>query len=53
MLEEFEPEMLKLITESNELQKEEMKDPEVTTVIKKVVKRVSKFESDQDKQVMC
>lgn len=53
MLAELEPEMLKLILESNDLQMEEMKDPKVAAQAKKVAKRVSKFESEQDKQVMC
>jgi hypothetical protein len=53
MLGELEPEMLKLIIESNELQIEEMKDPKISAEVNKVAKRVSKFEGEQDKQVMC
>jgi UDP-N-acetyl-D-mannosaminuronate dehydrogenase len=53
MLEELEPEMLNLIMESNEKQIEEMKDPNIAAETKKVIKRVSKSESEQDKQVMC
>jgi UDP-N-acetyl-D-mannosaminuronate dehydrogenase len=53
MLEELEPEMLQFIMESNELQIEEMKDPKISAETQKVVKRVSKFESEQDKKVMC
>ena len=53
MLEEFEPEMLKLMLESNALQIEEIKDPKVAAETHKVAKRVGKFESEQDKQVMC
>ncbi len=53
MLGDLEPEMLKLILESNELQIEEMKDPKIAAETKKVAKRVSKFEGEQDKQVMC
>jgi UDP-N-acetyl-D-mannosaminuronate dehydrogenase len=53
MLGELEPEMLKFILESNEMQIEETKDPKIAAETQKVVKRVSKFESEQDKQVMC
>jgi len=53
LLGELEPEMLKLILESNEKQIEEMKDPNVAAETKKVAKRVAKSESEQDKQVMC
>ena len=53
MLEELEPDMLKFIMESNEMQIEEMKAPKVAAETQKVAKRVSKFESEQDKQVMC
>lgn len=53
MFEEFEPEMLKLILESNEKQIEEMKDPKIAAETKKVANRVSKFKGEQDKQVMC
>jgi UDP-N-acetyl-D-mannosaminuronate dehydrogenase len=53
MLGELEPEMLDFIMESNEMQIEEMKDPKISSEVKKVVKRVSKFEAEQDKQVMC
>jgi UDP-N-acetyl-D-mannosaminuronate dehydrogenase len=52
LLSELEPDMLKLIVESNELMIEEMKIPEVAAESKKVAQRVGKFESDQDKQVM-
>jgi UDP-N-acetyl-D-mannosaminuronate dehydrogenase len=52
MLEEFEPEMLKLILESNEKQIDEMKDPKIAAENEKVAKRVSKFENKQNKQVM-
>jgi UDP-N-acetyl-D-mannosaminuronate dehydrogenase len=52
MLEEFEPEMLKLMLESNASQIDELKDPKVAEETHKIVKRVSKFESEQDKQVM-
>jgi UDP-N-acetyl-D-mannosaminuronate dehydrogenase len=52
MLEELEPEMLKFILESNENQIEEMKDPKIVAEAKKVARRVSKFEDEQDKQVM-
>jgi hypothetical protein len=53
MLGELEPEMLKIILESNEMQIEEMKDPTIAAETRKVAKRVSKFEGKQDKQVMC
>ena len=53
MLEELEPEMLDFILESNAAQIEEIKDPKVAAETQKVAKRVSKFESEQDKQVMC
>jgi len=53
MLEELEPEMLNFILESNAAQIEEIKDPKVAAETQKVAKRVSKFESEQDKQVMC
>ena len=53
MLEELEPEMLKLILESNELQITEMKNPKISAEVKKVAARVSKFEAEQDKHVMC
>jgi UDP-N-acetyl-D-mannosaminuronate dehydrogenase len=53
MLGELEPEMLKLILESNEMQIEEMKDPKIVAETQKVTKRVSKFEGEQDRQVMC
>ena len=42
LLSELEPEMLKLIVESNELMIEEMKNPEVATESKKVAQRVGK-----------
>jgi len=53
LLEELEPEMLNFILESNAAQIEEIKDPKVAAETQKVAKRVSKFESEQDKQVMC
>jgi UDP-N-acetyl-D-mannosaminuronate dehydrogenase len=53
LLGELEPEMFELIMESNKLQIEEMKDPKIAAETRKVAKRVSKFESKQDKQVMC
>jgi UDP-N-acetyl-D-mannosaminuronate dehydrogenase len=53
LLSEFEPEMLKLILESNELEAEEMKDPQIVAQSKKVAKRVGAFEAEQDKRVMC
>ena len=53
MLGELEPEMLEFIMESNELEIEEMKDPEIAAETQKVAKRVSKFEGEQDKKVMC
>ena len=52
MLGELEPEMLKLIIESNESQIEQMKDPKVTLDTKKVALRVSKSEAEQDKQII-
>ena len=51
LLEELEPEMLKLITESNTKRIEEMKNPEVAEETKKVSRRVGIFENDQDRQV--
>jgi UDP-N-acetyl-D-mannosaminuronate dehydrogenase len=51
MLGELEPEMLRLILESNEKQIEQMKKPKVAAEAEKVAKRVSKFEEEQDKQV--
>jgi len=53
MLSEFEPEMLKMIFESNELQIQEMKDPDVVAETKKVTLRVRKFEGEQDNKVLC
>ena len=53
MLGELEPEMLKFILESNEMQIEEMEDPKIAAETQKVAKRVNKFENEQDKQVMC
>ena len=53
MLGELEPEMLRFILESNERMIEEMKDAKVVAESKKVAQRVSKFEGEQDKQVMC
>jgi len=50
LLGELEPKMLQFIMESNELQIGEMKDPKITAETQKVAKRVSKFESDQDKK---
>ena len=51
MLSELEPEMLKFILESNEIQIQQMKDPKVAAESRKVAQRVSKFESEQDKQL--
>jgi len=45
--------MLKLMLESNASQIEELKDPKVAAETHEVAKRVDKFESEQDKQVMC
>jgi len=45
MLEELEPEMLKLIMESNETRIGEMKDPEIAKETKKVARRVEQFEN--------
>jgi len=53
MLVDLEPEMLKFIIESNELQIKEMIDPKIAAETKKVAKRVSKFEGEQDKQECC
>lgn len=53
MLGEFEPEMLNFIMESNEMQLEEMKDPKIAAETQKIASRVSNFEKQQDKQVMC
>jgi hypothetical protein len=53
MLAELEPEMLKLILESNKQQIQDLKDPKVAAESRKVAQRVGKFERDQDKQVMC
>jgi UDP-N-acetyl-D-mannosaminuronate dehydrogenase len=53
MLAEYEPEMLNLIIESNERMIEEIKNEKNETQIKKVIKRVRKYEAEQDKQVMC
>jgi UDP-N-acetyl-D-mannosaminuronate dehydrogenase len=52
LLGELEPQMLQFIMESNELQIEEMKDPQIAAETQKVVKRVSKFENEQDNKVM-
>jgi UDP-N-acetyl-D-mannosaminuronate dehydrogenase len=52
LLEEFEPEMLSLIIESNNERIKEMKNPGVVAETRKVRKRVSKFEDAQDEQVM-
>jgi UDP-N-acetyl-D-mannosaminuronate dehydrogenase len=52
MLEDLEPEMLKFITESNQMQIEKMKDPKAAAESKKVAKRVSKIEAEQDKHVI-
>jgi hypothetical protein len=52
MLGELEPEMSKLILESNETQIEQMKDPKIAAESKKVAQRVSKSEAEQDKQVI-
>jgi hypothetical protein len=53
MLAEYEPEMLNIIIESNNRMIEEMKDEKVEAQSKKIAKRVSKFEAEQDKHVMC
>jgi UDP-N-acetyl-D-mannosaminuronate dehydrogenase len=53
LLGELEPEMLQFIMQSNEIQIVEMKDPKIAEQTQKVAKRVSKFEREQDKQVMC
>jgi hypothetical protein len=48
----LEPEMLKLILESNYMQFDEMKVPKTEAETKKVAKRVRKFVGDeQDKKV--
>ncbi len=52
MLSEFEPELLKLIIESNDQMTVEIEDPEVLAQIKKITNRVASFEKEQDKQVM-
>ena len=52
MLSKFEPEMLKLIIESNDRMSMEIKDPEILAQIKKVTNRVAGFEKEQDKQVL-
>jgi UDP-N-acetyl-D-mannosaminuronate dehydrogenase len=52
LLSEHEPEMLNIILQSNAKRIEEMKDPEIATETKKVLKRVSISEADQDKEVM-
>ena len=52
MLSEFEPEMLKLIIESNDRMIVEKKDTKISAQVKKVVNRVASFENEQDKQVM-
>ena len=52
MLSKFEPEMLKLIIESNDRMSTEIKNPEVLAQIKKVTNRVTGFEKEQDKQVL-
>lgn len=53
MLEQYEPDMLNLILESNEKRIEEMKNPEVAAETKKVIQRVATYENEQDEQVMC
>ena len=52
MLSKFEPEMLKLIIDSNDRMSMEIKDPEILAQIKKVTNRVAGFEKEQDKQVL-
>jgi UDP-N-acetyl-D-mannosaminuronate dehydrogenase len=52
LLSEYEPDMLKLILESNVLRIKEMKDPKVAAETLKVSQRVSKAENEQDKNVM-
>ena len=53
LLEEFEPEMLGLIMESNKKRIEEMKNPQIVNETEKVLRRVCESEAEQDKQVMC
>ena len=45
--------MLKLVLESNASQIEELKDPKVAAETHEDAKRAGKFESEQDKQVIC
>ncbi len=52
MLSEFEPEMLKMIVESNTQMIEELKDPKVAAESRKVALRVEKFEKIQEKTVL-
>jgi UDP-N-acetyl-D-mannosaminuronate dehydrogenase len=52
LLEEFEPEMLNMIMESNAQRIEEMKNPQIAAETKKTSRRVGQFEAEQDKQVM-
>jgi UDP-N-acetyl-D-mannosaminuronate dehydrogenase len=53
MLEKYEPEMLNLILESNEMRKAELKDVDIATETQEVSRRVQMHENEQDKQVMC
>lgn len=53
LLEEFEPEMLSFIMESNTERIKEMENPHILAETKKVRQRVCKFEDEQDKQVMA
>jgi len=52
LLEEYEPQMLEMINESNNLRIQEMKDPKIAAETNKIIQRVSKFEAEQDKQVL-
>ena len=49
----LEPEMLKLILESNYMMFDEMKDSKIEVETKKVAKLVSKFEGELDKKKSC
>ena len=53
MLAEYEPEMLNLIIESNQKMTKEIQDPKIAEQSRKVAERVSEFEKEQDKKVMC
>ena len=52
LLEELEPEMLKLIIRSNTERMEEMRNPAIAAETKKVSGRVEVSETEQDKQVL-